>query len=89
MTTDPTMSVGAVAADRWINVSWDDAAFLTLNVVCRDTAICLKSGPKRTCLAHVQNVADDPHTDCDRGEGAMPPLQCLLGLGSNSVIGGP
>ena len=63
-------------------------AFLTLNVVWCDRAMCLKLGRRRTCLVHGQNVADDPDTDCDCGEGAMPPLQCSLGLGLNSVIGG-
>jgi hypothetical protein len=31
------------------------------NVVCCETAIRLKSGANRKCLAHIQNVTSEPY----------------------------
>jgi hypothetical protein len=52
--------VEKAVATAAVHSPFPECRLVALNVVCCETAICLKSGAKRKCQARAQSVANDP-----------------------------
>jgi hypothetical protein len=65
--------VEKAVATAAVHSPFPECRLVALNVVCCETAICLKSGAKRKCQARAQSVANDPCATSGKGNRARAP----------------